>query len=232
MDPAAALVAEVAAVPATVSFGAALEPGWSAAREVRLRNVSNRRITVVAGAEVEGIAGVSVAAKPERLRLRPGQRGTLRLTAKVTFLPRGLGAIGGVVRLQAKGAAALALPWAVALPGGAVRLLGAVQLSVASFRASDQAPAVLSVRAGGVGSLGGKRQLRPLARLDVELWRGKRRVGLLARLRDLLPGSYAFGITGRDARGEELEPGFYRLRVLAVPPAGQPEARWVPFRIR
>ena len=40
-----------------------------------------------------------------------------------------------------------------------------------SFRASDRAPAVLTVRAGQVRELAGRRQLRPLARLDVELWR-------------------------------------------------------------
>jgi subtilisin family serine protease len=232
IDPTAALVAEVAAAPATVSFGAAVEPGWTAVRQVRLRNVSSRRITVTVAAEVEGIAGVSVAAKPERVRLTPGQRQTVRLTAKVSFLPRGLGAIVGVVRLESSGGGELDLPWAVALPVTDAPLLGAVRLSVAAFRASDQAPAVLSVRAGGVANLGGKRQLRPLARLDVELWWRNRRIGLLARLRDVLPGSYAFGITGRGPLGKELKPGPYRLRVLAVPPAGRHEARSIDFRIR
>jgi subtilisin family serine protease len=232
VDPTAALVAEVAAAPATVSFGAAVEPGWTAVRQVRLRNVSSRRLTITVAAEVEGIAGVSVAAKPERVQLAPGRRRTVRLTAKVTFLPRGLGAIGGVVRLESSGGGELALPWAVALPVTDAPLLGAVRLSVASFRASDQAPAVLSVRAGGVANVSGKRQLQPLERLDVELWWRHRRIGLLARLRDVLPGSYAFGITGRGPLGRELQPGPYRLRVLAVPPAGEHEARSVDFRIR
>jgi subtilisin family serine protease len=232
IDPSAALVAEVAAAPATISFGAALEPGWTAIRQVRLRNVSSRRLTVTVVSEVEGIAGVSVTAKPDRVTLAPGERRAVRLTARVSFLPSGLGAIGGSLRLQSNGGGRLAVPWAVALPVPDAELLGTVQLSVASFEASDQAPAVLSVRAGGVTSLAGTRQLQPLARLDVELWRGQRRIGLLARLRDVLPGSYAFGITGRDPLGEELERGPYRLRVLAVPPAGRAQGRSLSFRIR
>ena len=232
IDPTAALVAEVAAEPATISFGAAVEPGWSAVRQVRLRNVSSRRIAVTVVSEVEGIAGVSVTAQPDRVGLAPGERRTVRLTAKVSFLPSGLGAIGGSVRLETNAGGRLAVPWSVALPVPEAELLGAVQLSVESFQASDQAPAVLSVRAGGVTSLAGKRQLQPLARLDVELWWRNRRIGLLARLRDVLPGSYAFGITGRGPLGKELEPGPYRLRVLAVPPAGRHQARSLDFRIR
>ena len=44
-------------------------------------------------------------------------------------------------------------------------------------------------------------QVQPVARLDVELWRGGERLGLLARLRDLLPGRVAIGLTGRDPDG-------------------------------
>ena len=105
-------------------------------------------------------------------------------------------------------------------------------MSARSFRASDRAPAVLTVQAGQVRDLAGRRQLRPLARLDVELWRGGKRLGLVARLRDLLPGRYAFGLTGRGPRGGALAKGPYRLRVLAVPPDGPAEAETVTFRIR
>jgi hypothetical protein len=55
---------------------------------------------------------------------------------------------------------------------------------------------------------------------------------LLARLRDVLPGSYAFGLTGRGPNGGGLPPGRYRLRVLAVPPDGTYERRFVRFQIR
>ena len=52
--------------------------------------------------------------------------------------------------------------------------------------------------------------------LELELWtaRGKR-LGVLAHLRDLLPGRYAFGLTGRGPDGKELRPGRYVLRLHA-----------------
>ena len=101
-----------------------------------------------------------------------------------------------------------------------------------SFRASDRAPAVLTMRAGQVQDLAGRRQLRPLSRLDVQLWHNGKPLGLLARIRDVLPGRYAFGLTGRGPRGGALPRGKYVLRVLAVPPVGRTERVAVEFRIR
>ena len=95
----------------------------------------------------------------------------------------------------------------MALPVQGSALIGAVSLSDRSFRASDRAPAVLTVQAGQVRDLAGRRQLRPVARLDVELWRGDERLGVLARLRDVLPGRYTFGLTGRGPRGGTLPAG-------------------------
>jgi hypothetical protein len=111
-------------------------------------------------------------------------------------------------------------------------LIGRVELSTRSFRASDRAPAVLTVQAGQVQDLAGRRQLRPVSRLDVELWRGGELVGVLARLRDVLPGTYAIGLTGRGPRGASLASGSYRLRIVAVPPEGAIEAETATFRIR
>jgi hypothetical protein len=52
------------------------------------------------------------------------------------------------------------------------------------------------------------------------------------RVRDLLPGRYAFGLTGRDSEGDELEAGAYRLLLRAFPTDGaEPETRSVAFRI-
>ena len=120
----------------------------------------------------------------------------------------------------------------MALPVQGSALIGGISLSARSFRASDRAPAVLTVQAGQVRDLAGRRQLRPVSRLDVELWRGGERIGLLARLRDVLPGRYAFGLTGRGPRGGTLARGAYRLRVVALPPDGRAEAEVVGFRIR
>jgi subtilisin family serine protease len=232
IDLGAATAAEVVADPAAVGFGAADEPGWRAVRRIVVRNVSSRRVTVAVAASAESIAGVSVTAKPTRLRLPAGAQRLVTLTARVSFLPRGLGAIEGRARLEVSGGGRISVPWAVALPVQGSALIGGVSLSARSFQASDRAPAVLTVQAGQVRDLAGRRQLRPVSRLDVELWRGGERLGVLARLRDVLPGRYAFGLTGRGPRGGTLARGAYRLRVVALPPDGPAEAEGIGFRIR
>ena len=74
--------------------------------------------------------------------------------------------------------------------------------------------------------------MQPVARLDVQLWRGGDGLGLLARVRDLLPGRYTFGLTGRDPRGNELPPGDYRLRLVAWPTGrGAPTVRSLTFTV-
>jgi len=73
----------------------------------------------------------------------------------------------------------------------------------------------------------------PVAKLDVELWRGRNRLGLLARLRDLLPGRVVIGLTGRGPDGTLLPPGRYRIQLVADPTsAGPPTSRTIGFRIR
>jgi hypothetical protein len=148
----------------------------------------------------------------------------------MSFAPR-LPAITGRARLDVSGGGSMVVPWAVGLPIRGSALIGGVQLSQRRFRPSDRSPAVLTVQAGQVRDLSGRRELRPLSRLDVELWRGAVRLGLVARLRDVLPGRYAFGLTGRGLRGRGLPRGSYRLRIVAVPPEGAPEADSTDFRI-
>jgi hypothetical protein len=63
--------------------------------------------------------------------------------------------------------------------------------------------------------------VQPLARLDIELWtEDGKRIGSLALLRNVLPGRYAFAITGSDPGGGELEAGDYALRLVATPTGG------------
>ena len=232
VDAAAASAAEVIADPAAVAFGAAGKSGWKETRRIVVRNVSTRRLTVDVAASAEGIAGVAVTAKPARVRLASGAQAVVTLTARVSFIPSRLGAIQGRARLDVSGGGSVVVPWAVAFPAKGAALLGGLTLSTRSFRASDGAPAVLTVQAGQVRDLAGRRQLRPLARLDVELWRDGKLLGRLARLRDVLPGHYAFGLTGRGPRGGRLARGPYRLRVVALPPDGPAEAKSVGFRLR
>jgi hypothetical protein len=126
------------------------------------------------------------------------------------------------------------VPWAILFGRRVAPKLGAVRLSVHAFRPSDAAPALLSLVAGSVSQAAGRAAVSPLSRLDLELWSPDGgRIGLLARLRDVLPGRYSFGVTGRDPTGAVLPSGDYQLRVLAYgTDSGPPTVRTVAFTIK
>ena len=86
------------------------------------------------------------------------------------------------------------------------------------FRPSDTAPAVLSFQAGRIAARRARSSRWRGSTLD-SARRDGARLGVLAQLRDLLPGRYAFGLTGRDANGDTLEPGSYRLLLPRTRPA-------------
>jgi hypothetical protein len=68
--------------------------------------------------------------------------------------------------------------------------------------------------------------IEPVGVLELELWTASgRNLGLLARLRDVLPGRYAFGLTGRDPHGKRLPAGDYVLRLRAHPVDGDDGAQ-------
>ena len=69
--------------------------------------------------------------------------------------------------------------------------------------------------------------MQAVLRLDLELSRAGsgESLGLLARLRHLLPGQYAFGLTGRGPAGRALPPGRYVLRLRAYPTGSGPPTR-------
>ena len=127
----------------------------------------------------------------------------------------------------------LRVPWLVLPKPPAGTLLPQATLDDTSFKPSDETPAVLVVRAGRAYTGGGV-QIEPVERLDVLLYTAAGAfVGVLARERDLLPGSYQFGITGRSPTGSTLSPGRYELRLVAWPTGGGPPSRArVPFAIQ
>src|SRR5262249_11007812 len=106
-------------------------------------------------------------------------------------------------------------------------------LSSSVFKPSDTTPAVLSLQAGALEQEATGPQVQPLVQLDVELFHGKERLGLLARLRDVLPRQVAIRLTGRDPNRHPRSPGRYPTIVTAVPAAGTPLVRrTISFRIR
>ena len=232
LDLGAARVGEAAALPTTMSFGRATGAGWHATRKLVLRNLSSRplRLRVLADERDNGGArGLIFAFAPTRMRIPPGG------IAQVYVAARSLTAAGppieGMFTVRPVGSASIRVPWLVTFRPRRDALLESLRLSTTSFSPSDNAPAVLSFQAGRIASGG---QVEPVARLDLELQSpdGKR-LGVLAQLRDLLPGRYAFGLTGRDAKGETLDPGRYRVQLVAYPTGeGQPSKASVVFVIR
>nr|MBA2475734.1 hypothetical protein [Actinomycetota bacterium] len=130
--------------------------------------------------------------------------------------------------------AALRVPFAIAFGPPRQELLPEAELSQETFSPADAVPTVLTLRAGFVERVGGLDQIEPVERLDIELFTGDgKRIGVVARVRNLLPGRFAFGITGRDPGGQRLKPGPYSLRLVAVPAGGGPAStRLLPFTIR
>jgi hypothetical protein len=113
-------------------------------------------------------------------------------------------------------------------------ILGPLKLSTNAFTPSDAGPALLTFRAGQLVAEAGRDAVQPVALLTLDLLDDKgNEVGTLATLRDLLPGRYAFGLTGRTPAGNTLAKGRYRLRVTAVPSLpGRADRASVAFTIK
>ncbi len=232
IDPAAAATAELVVDPPTAGLGVVLAADAEAGRMLTLRNVSRRPLDVVFDAREPAAAGVTVMVAPRRLRLRPGAVREVALTVHVSVRPRPPSALRGTLVLRVRNGRWLRVPWAVAVPLANARLVSDLVLSRRTFEPSDTEPAVLAFVAGRVDGTAERPQLRPLAELAVDLYRGTRRLGTLARVRDVLPGRYAFGLTGRGPRGRRLPKGGYEIRVIGTPlDGGEPSESSVQFRI-
>jgi minor extracellular serine protease Vpr len=222
LDLAPAAAGELAVEPATLAFGRADEPGWTSTRTVRLRNLSSRPLEIGFGfaPDQPGEPPLEFAAEPARMSLEPEESDSVTFTVTATReLP---GGASGTLVVAPEGARAVRMPWAIGVrENGSSGLVGSVGLSHWEFEPSRSAPAVLAFRAGRVVSGPRGETIEPVSVLDLELWTGEgKRLGVLARLRNLLPGRYAFGLTGRDPQGRVLDPGIYVLRLRAQPVDG------------
>jgi subtilisin family serine protease len=233
LDVGAAYPTEVAALPTTLSFGHATGTGWRQTRRLIVRNISSRPLRIEVDADPRDRGGgrglVFGFSEPRLLRVAPGGIASVYVTAAA--VSEGKAPVEGALTVLPEGSTPVRVPWLVTFRPRREELLSEIRLSVASFKTSDTAPAVLSFQAGRIAEGG---QLEPVARLELDL-RGPKgaRLGMLARLRDLLPGRYAFGLTGRDGDGDALEPGRYKLRLTAYPTAeGPPSRATVRFTIR
>ncbi len=232
LDVGRAAALELVADPPLLTFGRGTVEGWRGNEVLRLRNVSGRRLTVYVAPGRQTDAALRLAIKPRRTEIEPGGVARIAVHIPPITIARGEAALGSLTVTPLTGVA-IHVPWAVVLrPARA--LLGPLTLTRASFKPSESRPSVVVMRVGRVLRTVDGNTVVPVLRLDVELWTDDgKRLGLLTRLRDLLPGRYAIGLTGHAPGGKVLSPGAYRLRVFAWPTGGgRPTVRSVPFRIR
>jgi hypothetical protein len=236
IDIGAAAAGELAAAPDSLPLGRSTGAGWRTKQTFALTNVSTRPLRVTLGLQLvrEGATTVDFTIAPSAFVLRRGYSKTITVRAITASQPSGTTAAQGYVVADVEGGGTIRVPWTIAFGLRPVSLIRAVRLSARSFKPSDAAPALLEVDAGAVRFVGGREEIRPVSLLDVRLVDSLGDdLGLLARLRDLLPGRYAFGLTGRDPKGKVLPPGTYRLSLTAWPPDGGPSTRrQVAFTIR
>jgi hypothetical protein len=231
VDVGAAAATELAVHPATVSFGRSRGDGRQATRVLTIRNISTRRLRVYVGSREGPHPRVALTVSPGRVDIAPGRAARVELTAHFAGHPSGDAAFGSLTVTPVAGLS-LRVPWTVVL-APTPNLIYAVRLSQKTFKPSAAVPTVLEIRAGSVVHTPQGDAVQALVRLDVELRNAAgKRLGLLARLRDVLPGRYALGLTGHDPAGGLLAPGGYSLRLVGWPTAGGPPSIVsVPFRI-
>jgi hypothetical protein len=182
----------------------------------------------------QGAAAVEFRAVPSRLVIPKGQVRRLRVAAAIKTAPIGTAPAEGSVVLSPVAGASIRLPWAVTFEQVPDTVLGPLRLSTTSFTPSDAGPALLTFRAGRLVAEAGRDAVQPIALLTLQLLdESGSDLGTLATLRDLLPGRYAFGLTGRTPAGNTLGKGRYRIRVTAVPSlAGPASSSVVSFTIK
>ena len=228
--------------PSAVSFGP-IAGSTTAEETVTIRNVSVRPVRV--RLQVQAPGAVSVTATPRFLRVPAGESADVTLSARALGTgARGI-VVGSVSVIPATGIPQRAL-WSLTLGEAGPPLLANVELQVGGAVQDEEEKSQHAVvralgrrahdpllQAGRVVDDGGRLELQPVSRLDIRLRTvSGDDLGLLARLRDLLPGRYAFGLTGRGPGGNVLPQGVYTLRLVAVPTDdSRPTRRSVTFRI-
>jgi subtilisin family serine protease len=232
----ASAVGELAATPISLGFGIWHGKRWHATRTIVVRNVSTRRLQVsVAALADQDSEALHFRVAPDHLTIRAGKARRVQVTVTAPAAPAGARLVTGAIRIGAAGSEPLYVPWAMLFRGEDASLLGRVSISAKPFAASDTSPAILTIQAGALVRDGGL-QIEPVRRLDILLYSASGRfMGVMARLRDLLPGSYSFGITGRGPTSALLASGTYELRLAAwptLPLDAQPVRTQVKFTLK
>jgi Subtilase family/Peptidase inhibitor I9 len=231
VDVSAAADTEIVVDPPSLALGVPVGVGNQVDGDVTLRNVSTRTLAVTLDAASAG-SGARLELSPSRVVLPSGQTATVSVFGRVPTLPAAPGGLAGAFRVVPEFAAPFRVRWAIAVPVLGRPVLARPHLSQTTFAPSDDNPAVLTFVAGRVDGSSDSPQLLPLEELRLDLFHENRLLGTIARVRDVLPGQYAFGLTGRGPRGGRLPRGRYSVRIVATPVAGPEYSLTVRFQIR
>ena len=220
LNLAAAAQALVAVDSQSLTFPLLRGARKQATLEFRLRNLDANKLVVAVSATREGNPKwVRVRVWPDRVLIRGRHSRKIKLRVDLVGENRGTGAQGTVALLLSNGQV-LRVPWSIRYSACRSDLITAASLSHRSFYASDSASEVLTLWLGRVSGTW-ERRIEPAASVEVGLRNEDGRyLGVLARLIDVLPGHYVFGLTGRSPAGATLAPGKYRLRITAFPSGG------------
>lgn len=212
LDVTRAAGAGLVAEPVTLSFGQVRPGGGPVQAALVLRNVSARPIRARLAAELAEGGPASTAVEPGVVTVRPWERREVTVTVSASTA----GVVAGSIVARAAGQELVRVPWLATAVSVRPKLVRILDLSDRSITPSARAPAVVTVRVGRVRGTAGALSIEPVSLLEVELLDGKgKRLGVLARLRDLLPGQYSIGLTGRGPQGAMLAPGRYAVRLVA-----------------
>jgi hypothetical protein len=228
IDVGAAAAGELAASPPTLALGTSTFTGRKIRTGFTLTNLSSRtvRATLAIRTQHEGAATVDFTVRPRRVALAPGHSVAVRVDALTASPATGSVAADGAVVADVDGGGSVRVPWVLAFAPRPLDPIVSASIAPSTLR--------LTVDAGRVATVAGRRQIQPLARLDIGLSTpAGRPLGLLARIRDVLPGRYTFQLTGRSAGGAALRPGRYVAAVVAYPAdGGLPGRRNLEFVLR
>jgi len=209
--------APVIATPAVLTLPAAA-PGrrFEVGDTIRLRNPGRRAVTVAASAHGELPRGVRLLLAPRRLRIPAGGSGVLRVRARGRGRPAAA-YLTGAIRL-ASGRGVTSVPYALPLAKAAPAPLGPLRLVREDGRVEGVRFSAGSVRReeGGYAI-----SVLPVGRLTLRLvpeagGDAVRELTPSGGSRELLPGEYAYTLTGETLG--ELPAGAYRFVARARGP--------------
>jgi subtilisin family serine protease len=232
VDVGASAAVEVAASSTSLGFGNWTNPHWHATRELTIDNVSTRRLVLnLQSLGSRRSENLRFLVKPDHFALSAGHSRKVWISASATE-SLDVAVESGEIVVRPVGAQSLRVPWAIGFTPKPETLIPRATIASASFEPSTKSPTLLTVQVGRVDVSSGL-QIQAASRLDVLLYKADGAyVGLLARERDLLPGTYTFAITGHGPSGMGLAPGRYQLRLVAWPTElGPPSRALVRFQL-